>query len=119
MLCSIKPKGVSTVRLGLRFGTSFLFLALILISGCAVQPAQDGTSADAEDLASAGADDESIELCRCPEDEQVDDFTVALGSKGRPGGRFPFRSPLTVARLFCIFRKFSSNSIIKTHSNCY
>jgi hypothetical protein len=78
MLCSIKPKGVGTVRLGLRFGTSFLFLALILISGCAVQPAQDGTSADAEDLASAGADDESIELCRCPEDEQVDDFTVAL-----------------------------------------
>jgi len=78
MLCSIKPKGVSTVHLELSFGTSYLFLALIMTSGYAVQPTQDGTPADAEDLASAGADDESIELCRCPEDEQVDDFTVAL-----------------------------------------
>ena len=66
------------MRLGLRFGISFLFFVLLFFSGCAVQPSQDGSVADTGDPASTGTDEEAIELCRCPEDEQVDEFTVAL-----------------------------------------
>jgi hypothetical protein len=78
VLCSFKPKEVSTVRLGLRFGTSFLLATLIGVSGCAVQPAQDDASESSGDLESAGTVEKTAELCRCPEDEQVDHFTVAL-----------------------------------------
>ena len=66
------------MRLGLRSGTSFLLATLIGVSGCAVHPAQDDASPSSGDLESASTVEKAAELCRCPEDEQVDDFTVAL-----------------------------------------
>lgn len=68
-----------------RLATSFLLAAIALLSGCSVLPAQDGVagSADSSAMTERDMSESSSGVCQCPDDTQLDQFSIALQALSR------------------------------------
>ena len=63
-----------------RLATTFLLAAIVLLPGCSLLPAQEGVAGSPDSSATTMGDmsEGSPGMCQCPDDTQLDQFSVAL-----------------------------------------
>ena len=79
VLCSCKPTGARIVLKHQRLVHLFFLSALLVLSGCSLQPsdAASGSGDQSGSDQSATSDQEAI-VCQCPNDSPSDDFMLGL-----------------------------------------